>query len=87
MLRTKVARTLRKFGKAYADLGDTVRAKELYERALAIWQAAYGADHVNVAITLNNLGNAYADLGDAARTKELRERAKAIRSRSRNTHA
>ena len=32
----KVSRTLRKFGKAYADLGDTVRAKELRERAKAI---------------------------------------------------
>ena len=55
------------------------RAKELLERALAIEEAAYGEDHVNVALTLGNLGLAYADLGDVARAKELYERALAIK--------
>ena len=63
---------------AYQELGDAARAKELYERALAIQEAAYGADHVTVALTLVCLGNAYADLGDAARAKALHERSLAV---------
>ena len=42
-------------GTAYSDLGDAVKAKELYERALAIEEAAYGPAHVNVARTLGSL--------------------------------
>ena len=73
-----VAGALTNLGSAHADLGDAARAKELHERALAIQEAAYGADHVNVAPTLGNLGIAYQELGDAARAKELYERALAI---------
>jgi hypothetical protein len=48
------------------------------ERALAIQEAHYGADHVEVAATLGNLGNAYGALGDAAKQKALLERALVI---------
>ena len=48
-----------------ADLGDAARAKELYERALAIQEAAYGADHVEAATTLNNLGAAYHSMDES----------------------
>jgi tetratricopeptide (TPR) repeat protein len=41
---------------ALFKLGDAARAKELYERALAIEEAVYGAYHVEVANTLTNLG-------------------------------
>ena len=37
-----VAITLGNLGSAYRDLGDAARAKELYERALAIKEAALG---------------------------------------------
>jgi tetratricopeptide (TPR) repeat protein len=82
-----VSTTLTNLGTAYRSLGDAARAKELLERSLAIQEAAYGADHVEVAATLVCLGNAYSSLGDAARAKELYERALAIKGRSRNTHA
>eukprot|EP00937_MAST-01D_sp_MAST-1D-sp2_P002609 g2609.t1 len=61
------------------DLGDAAKAKTLLERALAIEEAAYRADHQEVAITLGNLGTACFKLGDAAEAKALLERALAIK--------
>ena len=46
------------------DLGDLPGAKTQLERALAIDEAAYGPDHLNVAIRRNNLGSVLQDLGD-----------------------
>ncbi len=53
------------------DLGAEL---ELFERALAIQEAAHGPAHVKWYM-LSSLGSAYSDLGDAARAKELHERA------------
>jgi len=55
-----------------------VEAKEMYERALAINEAAYGPDHPQVAIRLNNLGGVLQDLGDMEGAKKMFERALAI---------
>jgi len=51
-------------GRAYDELGEYGRAKEYYEKALAIDEKVYGKEHPAVAIRLNNLGSAYDDLGD-----------------------
>eukprot|EP00936_MAST-01D_sp_MAST-1D-sp1_P001416 g1416.t1 len=63
---------------ALYKLGQAGDAKEAYESALAIEEAAYGPEHTEVATTLTNLGNAYGALGDPAKQKELLERALAI---------
>ena len=59
-------------------IADYGRAKNLYERALAIDEAVYGPEHPNVAIRVNNLGSVLQDLGDYAGAKANYERALAI---------
>ena len=39
----------------YNQQGEHARAQPLYERALAIWEAAYGPNHPDVAHTLTDL--------------------------------
>ena len=56
------------------DQGDLEGAKALYERALAIDEAALGPDHPNVAIRLNNLGGVLKAQGDLEGAKALFER-------------
>ena len=53
-------------------------AKKIYERALAIHEAAYGPEHPDVAIGVNNLGGVLKDLGDLKGAKRNYERALAI---------
>ena len=53
-------------------------AKELFKRALAIDERAYGPDHTNVASVVNNLGGLLEDLGDLAGAKKQYKRALAI---------
>ena len=59
-------------------LGDLPGAREQYERALAISEAALGPDHPNVGICRNNLGRVLQDLGDLPGAREQYERALAI---------
>ncbi|NCD19770.1 MAG: tetratricopeptide repeat protein, partial [Actinobacteria bacterium] len=77
----EVARTLVNLGGAWRALGQPGRAKDLYERALPIWEREYGPDHVEVARTLTNLGIASRELGQPGRAKDLLERALAIKER------
>jgi len=53
-------------------------AKKMYERALAIGEAAYGPDHPTVASIVNNLGLVLQALGDMEGAKKMYERALAI---------
>ena len=53
-------------------------AKEMFERALAIGEAAYGPDHPTVGICAGNLGLVLQDLGDLEGAKKNYERALAI---------
>ena len=57
------------------ELGDYARAGSLFERALAIREAAYGKDHPVVAISLNNLGMHWLARGDVEKAVGLLERA------------
>ncbi|MDF2744436.1 MAG: ATP/GTP-binding protein [Actinomycetia bacterium] len=53
-------------------------AGELYERALAIGEAALGPDHPTVATYRNNLGSVLQDLGDLEGARAQLERALTI---------
>jgi tetratricopeptide (TPR) repeat protein len=63
-------------GLVYADLGETRRALEYYERRLAI--AREMGDRRGEGIVLGNLGLAYADLGETRRAIEFYEQRLAI---------
>ncbi|MDP3229743.1 MAG: FxSxx-COOH system tetratricopeptide repeat protein, partial [Acidovorax sp.] len=60
------------------DRAEFSQARQAYERALAIDEAAYGPNHPEVAIDVNNLGSVLQDLGDLAGAKAHFERALAI---------
>lgn len=54
------------------------RALPLYERALVIWEATFGATHPIVATSLNILAALYEAQGLETQAAPLRERALAI---------
>ncbi len=60
-------------------LGEYREARELHERALAIWRKLYGEEHTTVAASLNNLAEVLQALGEHDRARELLEQALAIR--------
>ena len=72
------ARLLNQTGVYLKGRAQFAEAKEMYERALAIDEAAYGPDHPTVAIDVNNLGDVLQDLGDLEGAKKMYERALAI---------
>jgi len=74
----KTARLLNQMGLYLKARAEYAQAKKMYERAIAIDEAALGPDHPNVAIRLNNLGNVLREQGDLAGAKALYERALAI---------
>jgi tetratricopeptide (TPR) repeat protein len=57
------------------NLGQPAKARELFERALAIKEREYGPDHRALAPTLGNLGSAWRELGQPAKARELYVRA------------
>ena len=54
------------------------QARAVYERALAIDEAAYGQEHPTVGIRVSNLGSVLQDLGDLEGARAHYERALAI---------
>jgi len=72
------AEYLNMIGRAYQELGEYARAKDYFDRALAIDEQVYGHEHPAVARDLNNLGGAYFKLGDKKRARDYFERAHAI---------
>ena len=60
------------------ERGEFLSARPLTERALAIFEDTYGAEHVAVAFALGMLGNVLAQLGNAAAARGAQERALAI---------
>ena len=58
--------------------GDYSAARPMYERALAIDEKVYGANHPEVATNLNNLALLLYDLQDFAHAQRLMQRALAI---------
>ena len=78
----EVALTLTDLGRAWGELGQPAKARELLERALRINERAFGPDHPEVAATLTNLGNPRLKLGQPAKARELLERALRINERA-----
>ena len=74
----ETARLLNQIGLYLKARAEYAQAKKMYERALAIGEAALGPDHPHVADSLNNLGNVLREQGDLAGAKALLERALAI---------
>jgi hypothetical protein len=60
------------------DQGDLVRARPLYERALAIFEKVRGAEHTDTALSLHSLALLLHSQGDLAGARPLLERALAI---------
>jgi tetratricopeptide (TPR) repeat protein len=57
---------------------ELARARQLFERALAIDQAQLGPTHPHTAACLTNLGNVLRDLGDLPAARDHQQRALAI---------
>ncbi|HMZ82519.1 MAG TPA: tetratricopeptide repeat protein, partial [Acidobacteriota bacterium] len=62
--------------------GDYAKAEPLSQRALAIYEKAYGPDHPTVALLLDSLSSLYSTKGDYSRAKSLYERALAIKEKA-----
>ncbi|MCW9034494.1 MAG: FxSxx-COOH system tetratricopeptide repeat protein [Rhodospirillales bacterium] len=57
LILEKVARVFNQIGFYRAIRADNLEAESLYKKAVAIDEAAFGKDHLNVARDLNNLGS------------------------------
>jgi Tfp pilus assembly protein PilF len=77
-LAPKVASLLGKLGIYLWRSAQLTAARATFQRALAIFQAAYGPDHPHVAATLGNLGNVQQQLGELAGARATLQRALAI---------
>lgn len=62
--------------------GEPLVAKPFYEKALALREKLYGADHLIVALSLNNLAGVPLSLGKLEDARKLHERALAIREKT-----
>jgi len=74
----ETARLLNQIGVYLQVRAEYTQAKGMFERAIAIDEAALGPNHPTVAIRLNNLGGVLQDQGDLTGAKALFERALAI---------
>ena len=82
----KVAEVRTLMGIIHSELGNFHRAKEYYERALAIRLQKLEPHHVDVASSYNNLATVLRDLGDLKQAKEYHERALAIQLQELGPH-
>jgi hypothetical protein len=69
------------------ELGEPAAARPLLERALAIDEAAFEANHPTIAVDLSNLALVLQDLGDPAAARPLLERTLAILEARRDPRA
>jgi len=76
---TALAAVLHDIGFVLSQLGEYAKQKQLFERALKIKEAHYGADHSSTNISLANLSTAYLSLGEYEKAKQLLERVLIIR--------
>jgi len=73
-----IGRILNQSGLYLQGRAQFLEAKDLYERALKIGEAAYGPNHPTVAIRVNNLGLVLEALGDLSGARQHFERALSI---------
>ncbi|KAH8600126.1 kinesin light chain [Bisporella sp. PMI_857] len=62
-------------GHLYADQGKLAEAGSMYERALAGYEKALGAEHTSTLATVNNPGSLYKSQGKLAEAESMCERA------------
>lgn len=62
-------------GALYSDQGKIEEAEEMYLRALAGKEKAWGAEHTSTRDTVNNLGNVYKNQGKMKEAEEMYLRA------------
>jgi tetratricopeptide (TPR) repeat protein len=74
----ETGRLLNQAGAYLLGRAEFLQAKDLYERALAIDEAAFGPNHPDVAIDVNNLSLVLRELGDLAGARANLERSLAI---------
>ncbi|CAH3168962.1 unnamed protein product [Pocillopora meandrina] len=74
-----IAAICRHMGKVLERLGELSKAKDYYDRALAISLKKLGPDHVHVANSYDGLGIVHARLSDLSQAKDYHDRALAIR--------
>ena len=65
-------------GTVHQDLGDSLQAREYYERELVIRKKKQGRSHIDVAVTYGNLGNVHLDLGELKQAKSYYDHALVI---------
>lgn len=73
-----MAITLNNLASLYRAQGQYAQAEPLFQRSLAIYEKALGADHPSVALSLNNLAGLYQDQGQYAQAEPLIQRSLAI---------
>jgi CHAT domain-containing protein/Tfp pilus assembly protein PilF len=73
-----IAPALEGLGEIYQARGNYVRAKEVFLRALYIFEKNSGSNHPDVARVLNHLANIYSDEGDYRAASPLYHRALTI---------
>ena len=64
-----------KLANLFSDQGRTKEAEEMYMRALAGYEKAWGAEHTLTLRAVNNLGNLYSNQGRMKETEEMYMRA------------
>jgi tetratricopeptide (TPR) repeat protein len=67
--------TVHNLGLLYSDQGKLAGAEQMYERALAGYEKALGAEHTSTLKTVHNLGILYSDQGKLAEAEQIYERA------------
>jgi tetratricopeptide (TPR) repeat protein len=77
-----VAFAFRDLGRTLRDAGDFTGARSHIERALGIFEAAYGPMHPETATSLYHLAIVLRDQGDLDGARSLHERALTIREAS-----
>ena len=78
----EVGKALWDLGRPYFHLGDSVKHRDVLERALPIFEREHGSDSTNVARLCNSLGSVYGRLGDHVKARDFLERALAIAERA-----
>src|SRR5438045_7103949 len=73
-----MANTIMNLGSTYHSQGKYDKAIAQYERALRIFETAFGVDHINSASTLHNIGLTYKNMGDWTSAKSYFERAASL---------
>lgn len=72
------ARLLNQTGRYWSERGDFWAPKQLFERALEIYENVLGPEHPYTAVSLNNLAGLLEHQGDLTSARPLYERALAI---------